>query len=337
MNRRLKLALAVLGLLALTATAAVAASTPSASTGPATSVTSGAAVIHGTVNPGGAKTYYSFQWGPTTAYGSTSKAHSAGSGTKPVSVQLGLHGLNPGTTYHYRIGVLSRLGVAEGPDRTFKTKGNPPALPTTGGVSSVSSNSATVQGLVNPNNVKTTWYVQYGPTTSYGVQTAPQSVPAGSAPVAVIATLPGLQSGAVFHYRFVAVNRGIAQFGADAQFMTYPSPAPVPRISVKTRPRHDGRRPYTFTTSGTVHHPAFIASTYACSQSVRVRYFMGGRRVGQKTTPVQPDCTFTAQASFKRLPKHAKSRPVHLKVVATFLGNGYLATHSAKAGKITEG
>src|SRR5690242_5590837 len=166
MNRRLKLALAVLGLLALTATAAIAASTPSASTGPATSITNSGAVIHGTVNPGGAKTYYDFQWGPTTAYGSTSKAHSVGSGTKPVAVQQALHGLNPGTTYHYRVGVLSRLGIAEGPDRTFRTKGNPPAVPTTGGVTFVSDNSATVQGIVNPNKVKTEWYVQYGPTTS---------------------------------------------------------------------------------------------------------------------------------------------------------------------------
>ncbi|HEY2769809.1 MAG TPA: hypothetical protein VGI87_04545 [Solirubrobacteraceae bacterium] len=337
MNRRVKLALAVLGLLALAATAAVAASTPSAATGPATSITTTSAVIHGTVHPGGAKTYYNFQWGPTTAYGSTSKARSAGSGTNAVPVQLGLHGLHPGTTYHYRIGVLSHLGIAEGPDRTFKTKGNPPAVPTTGGVSSISSNSATVQGLINPNNEQTNWYVQYGPTTAYSARTNAQTLPAGAAPVAVTATLPGLQSGAVFHYRFVAVNRGITQVGNDAQFMTYPNPARVPRISVKTRPGHDGKRPYTFTTTGTVHHPAFIASTYACSQSVRVRYFMGGRRVGQKTTPVQPNCTFSATASFKRLPKHAKSRPVHLKVVATFLGNGYLAEHSAKAGNVTEG
>jgi hypothetical protein len=337
MNRRVKLALAVLGLLALTATAAIAASTPSAATGPATSISNSGAVLHGTVNPGGAKTFYVFQWGPTTAYGSTSKARSAGAGTKPFAVQQSVHGLNPGTTYHYRVGVLSRLGGAEGPDRTFRTKGNPPAVPTTGGVSAISSNSATVQGLINPNNVQTNWYVQYGPTTAYSARTNAQTLPAGATPVAVTATLPGLQSGAVFHYRFVAVNRGITQYGNDAQFMTYPSPARVPRISVKTRPRHDGKRPYTFTTSGTVHHPSFIASTYACTGSVRVRYFMGGRRVGQKTTPVAPDCTFTAQASFKRLPKHAKSRPVHLKVAATYLGNGYLAEHSVKAGKISEG
>lgn len=337
MNRRVKLALAVLGLLALTATVAIAASTPSAATGGATSITNSSAVIHGSVNPGGSKTFYAFHWGPTTSYGFSSKARSAGAGTKSVPVQLKLTGLHPGTTYHYRLGVLSRLGPAEGPDRTFKTTGHPPAVPTTGGVTSISSNSATVQGIINPNNVQTNWYVQYGTTTAYGFQTTPQSLPAGNVPVSVSAALEALQSGKVLHYRFVAVNRGIAQFGNDAMLMTYPQPARVPNISAKTKPGHDAKSPYTFTTTGRIRHPGFIPDLYACTQSVRVRYFLGGRRVGQKTTPVQPDCTFTAKASFKRLPKHAKGRPVHLKVSATFLGNGYLAEHSIKAGQISEG
>lgn len=337
MNRRLKLALAVLGLLALTATGAIAASTPSVATGGATSITTGGALIHGSVNPGGAKTVYVFQWGPTTAYGFGSKGRSAGAGTRSVPIHLDLHGLNPGTTYHYRAVALSKLGSATGPDRTFKTKGNPPAFPTTGGVTAISANSATVQGIINPNNEKTNWYVQYGTTTAYGLQTAVQTLAAGATPVTVAGALSGLQSGKVFHYRFVAVNRGIPEVGSDAMFMTYPKPARVPRIGAKTAPGHDGKRPYTFTTSGRIHHPSFIQSTYACTQSVRVRYFLGGRRVGQKTAPVQADCSFSAKASFKKLPKHVKTRPVHLKVVVTFLGNGYLAEHSVKAGNISEG
>ncbi len=338
MNRRLKLAVvAVLVVACVTAATALAVSTPRASTGGASSITDSSAVLHGTVNPGGAKTGYAFQWGVTTAYGSSSKARSAGKGMKNVPVQLALHGLLPGTTYHFRLAVLSSVGGALGSDHSFITRGHPPAAPTTGGVSSVAANSATITGLVNPNGVVTTWYVEYGVSTAYGLRTPGMSLAAGASPVPVSAALAGLQSGKVFHYRIVAVNRGITEVGNDAAFMTYPNPARVPRITAKTKPAHDGTRPYTFTTSGTIHHPSFIQNLYACTQSVRLRYFMGGRRVGQKTTPVLSNCTFSAKASFKRLPKHAKTRPVHLKVVATFLGNGYLAEHSTKVSKITEG
>jgi hypothetical protein len=337
MNRKVKVALAVAVTLAVSAAGALAVATPSVSTGRATSIAHSGAVIHGTVNPGGDKTVYIFQWGVTTAYGLQSKARSAGRGTKPVAVQLSLGGLLPGTVYHYRIAALSPVGGAIGLDRAFKTRGNPPPMPTTGGVSSISSNTATITGLVNPNHVATSWYVQYGVTTAYGLRTNTFQIPAGPAPVPVSAVLEGLQSGKMFHYRIVAVNRGITEVGNDATFMTYPSPARNPKLSAKTKPRHDGKRPYTFTTSGRVRHPSWIPSTYACTQSVRVRYFLGRRRVGQKTTPVLPNCTYSATASFTRLPKHARHRPVRLRVVARFLGNGYLAADSAKADHISEG
>jgi hypothetical protein len=337
MNRKLKVALAVAATVALSAVGALAAGTPSVSTGGATSITTGGAVVHGTVNPGGAKTGYIFQWGVTTAYGTSSKGRFVGSGTKPVSVHLSLHQLLPGTAYHYRIAALSRVGGAVGPDRTFTTKGHPPPTPVTGGVSSISTNSATVTGLVNPNGVATSWYVQYGLTTLYGLRTSSFQVPPGPTPVPVSALIQGLQSGKVFHYRIVAVNRGITETGNDAAFMTYPNPARNPHISATTRPSHDGTRPYTFTTSGHVHHPSWIPSTYACTQSVRVRYFFGGQRIGQKTAPVLPNCTFRATVSFRHLPRRATSRPVHLNVFVRFLGNGYLASDRANTNHVSEG
>jgi hypothetical protein len=337
MNRRVKLAMAVIGLFGLTAAAAFAAATPAVSTGPASSITDSSAVLHGTVNPGGSKTGYFFQWGVSTAYGSTSKPRVAGSGTKTVPVKLSVHGLLPGTPYHYRVGAFSKIGSALGPDHTFKTKGNPPPTPTTGAVSQVSANSATITGLVNPNHVETRWYVQYGLTTAYGLQTGSQTIPAGATPVPVSAQLQGLQSGTIFHYRIVAVNRGITEAGNDAMFMTYPQPAPSPRLSAKTRPGRDRSRPYEFTTSGRLHHPSSIPSLYACSAQVRVRFFFGNRRIGQKTTSVQADCSFSTQSVFRHLPKHHTGRSARLKVVVRFLGNGYLAAKTASNEHVSEG
>jgi hypothetical protein len=336
MTRKLKLALAVFGVLALSAAVAVGAATPSVSTGEATGVTNNGATLHGTVNPGGEKTGWAFQWGVSTAYGHTTKGRSAGQGTRPQPVHVSLHGLLPGTPYHYRLVAISHLGIANGPDRTFRTKGNPPPTPTTGATASVSKNSATVTGLVDAHNqASTDWYLQYGTTTAYGVQSATQHVQPGTGPVPVSFTIQGLESGTIFHYRIVALNRGISEFGGDAQFMTFPSTKPKPKVTAKTKPGRDRKRPYTFTTSGHISHPSSMPSLYACTQSVRVRIFNGKRKIGQKTVPVLPDCTFSVGTLFKHLPKHHK-KSVRLKVVVRYLGSGYLAQSSA-TGHVTEG
>src|SRR5919109_1392275 len=86
-NRGKERALATATLLSLwvvgqLATPAIAASAPSATTGPALSLTSSSANVTGTVNPNGQSTTYSFQFGTTTAYGAQTNPQSAGSGTQ---------------------------------------------------------------------------------------------------------------------------------------------------------------------------------------------------------------------------------------------------------------
>ena len=72
MHRTIKLLIAVIGVIATVAGAAVAATTPSVSTGKATSIHDVSAVLNGTVNPNGTTSVYHFEWGLTTAYGVTS-------------------------------------------------------------------------------------------------------------------------------------------------------------------------------------------------------------------------------------------------------------------------
>ena len=52
---------------------------------------------------------------------------------------------------------------------------------TTGAVSSVTASSAVVNGTVDPHGSATTWYVEYGLTTSYGTNTSAQSAGSGGA------------------------------------------------------------------------------------------------------------------------------------------------------------
>ena len=103
------------------------------------------------------------------------------------------------------------------------------AAPTaiTGPVGSVGPTSATVSGTVNPGGQATTWYVEYGTSTSYGSQSASASVGSGSANVAVSRSLSGLAAGTTYHYRVVATNGAGTSRGADGIFTTLSAPAVV--------------------------------------------------------------------------------------------------------------
>jgi hypothetical protein len=89
--------------------------------------------IEGTVNPEGAEVEgCRFEYGPTTAYGSSlpcdPEASALGEGTtdEEVSAEVELEGLNPDTTYHYRLVASNLSGTSKGEDRTFTTGPAPP-------------------------------------------------------------------------------------------------------------------------------------------------------------------------------------------------------------------
>src|SRR5580704_365170 len=129
MSRRTKLlgaASLVAVIASLLAATAWAGAPPAVSTGAATSIKDSSASLTGTVNPLGGSTTYYFQYGLTSTYSATTKARSAGHGTKAVAASSSITGLTPGTTYHYRLIATSQFGTSTGVDRTLKTTGHPP-------------------------------------------------------------------------------------------------------------------------------------------------------------------------------------------------------------------
>jgi hypothetical protein len=104
---------------------------------------------------------------------------------------------------------LAALAVALAAPARSHAEGKPtteaPPAVSTGGVSHVTSTSATLRGSVNPHGLATTYYFKYGPTEAYGSQTTPASLPAGkSESVKVGQAVTGLRAG--YHYRLVASN-----------------------------------------------------------------------------------------------------------------------------------
>jgi hypothetical protein len=324
------------GVLAATAIA-LAASSPTVTTGSHSKVTDTSADLHGTVNPNGTDTNYYFQWGLTTAYGVNSTEHSAGAGSKAVSVGTTATDLIPGTAYHYRLVATSGSGVTAGADRTFTTTGNPPPIVSTGPATGVGKNSATLTAVVGPNKQATTWFFQYGTSTAYGSQTIAQVVPAGTTPVTVTVPISGLEAQTIFHYRILAEHTNtVPQGGADGTFMTLPRQRPEPKIKARTTPGKDAHKPFTFTSSGSIHGPSWIPSTYDCVGNVTVRFLLGTRRVGSTLIPLAPNCKFSGQTVFNRIPGH-HGGPVTLTVLVRFAGNGYLTPRRASAETVTLG
>lgn len=183
----------------------------------ANTVTKTAATLTGTVTPDGIATSASFEYGLTTAYGSSTMAQAVGSGTTPVNVQAIVSGLAANTTYHFRVLSTSAAGTVFGADVAFTTDFDPPIIATLL-PNNVTMTEATLNARVNPNAAETTVFFQYGATTDYGNVTSSIGVPAGTGEVDVPTTITDLQPGVRYHYRAAAVNPKGTRFGGDATF-----------------------------------------------------------------------------------------------------------------------
>jgi hypothetical protein len=324
MRRIAKLSAVVLAVSAVVSGVALAASSPTVTTGSSSNATNTSVVLHAIVNPNGSSAGYQFNYGPTSAYGLSTTTRSAGGGSKPVSVQTTLTGLTPGTVYDYRVVALNKSGAGIGANLTFKTTGAPPAGVVTGPAAAVGKSIATLTGDIDPEGAVTTWVFQYGLSTNYGAQTNPPlSLAATTTPVAVSLPLAGLEPGTVFHFRLVAFHGStVVSAGADQTFLTEPAIRPHPRLRASTKPGRASQKPYVFTTTAQLSGPSFIPAALGCVGDATIRYFDGKRQVGSTSAVVQPDCTFSAQVSFRRLIGHRRAA---LKVEIQFDGNGYFA------------
>lgn len=210
---------------ALTSAGAAVAATPSAITGPVTAVGPTTATATGTVNPNGQATTWYVEYGTSTSYGTKTANVNAGSGTANTAVSASLTGLTAGTTYHYRVVATNSSGTARGSDGIFTTSAGPVAV--TGSATSVTTTSATLNGTVDPNGQATSWYFEYGTSTSYGSKTAEKSAGSGTSTTGVAAPVSGLTRGRLYHYRLVATSDAGTSRGADQTFSTVTSPTVV--------------------------------------------------------------------------------------------------------------
>jgi hypothetical protein len=195
---------------------------PSLTIGDAQSITRTTATLPGTVNPEGLETSYYYQYGTTTSYGGNApsiQGVSAGSGLAAVPAPIGIGGLVPATTYHYRLVATSADGTTASPDMTFTTAPPTPPTVSTGAASNITLTTATVAGTINPEGLETSYELDLGSDTTYGTSIYGE---AGSANTSTQVTvgLQNLAPGSTYHYRIVAINSDGRTYGADRTFTT---------------------------------------------------------------------------------------------------------------------
>ena len=79
----------------------------------------------------------------------------------------------------------------------------------------VTSFGATLRGIANPENAKTTAWFEWGVSTNYGNVTSSQALGSGNENVTFSQALSGLTAGALYHYRAVASNSLGVSLGGD--------------------------------------------------------------------------------------------------------------------------
>jgi len=212
MTRGVVVALMLLAILPASAVAAP----PAVTTKAATETWGASSNLHGLVNPTSLATTYWFEYGLTVAYGSKTAATSAGSGFLPVEQSERITGLSPSAFYHYRMVAKNASGTTNGSNGIFFT--SPSAV--TEKATNVYARDATLDGTINPEGIKTTYWFEYGPTTSYGSKTSESTLGGGTTPTKVSAALSGISAGTTYHFRMAMSNAYGTQKGADNNFST---------------------------------------------------------------------------------------------------------------------
>ncbi|RJR18449.1 MAG: fibronectin type III domain-containing protein, partial [Desulfobacteraceae bacterium] len=150
----------------------------------------------------------------------------AGSGTIDISVSASVSGLQPETLYHFRLVASNAAGTSNGDDKTFATVVPPTVrtIPATeiksSSASGVTFSSAKLNAVINPNGSITSYYFEYGTSSSFGLKTP--AVQAGNNPgeTQVYSLVTGLTPNAVYYFRVVAYNSGGTSYGETMSFST---------------------------------------------------------------------------------------------------------------------
>jgi DNA-binding beta-propeller fold protein YncE len=176
-------------------------------------ITPASATLNGDVDPEneGSVSSCRFEYGNTESYGSTAPCSPASeSGGSPVAVTASLAGLQPDTTYYYRLAATNNSGTNVTQAQEFTAAG--PGIREES-AEKVLSTSAMLLAQIDPNGADTTYHFEYD-TSEYGsssphgtsLPTPNADLGSGASAVPVSVQLSELQPGTSYYYRVVATS-----------------------------------------------------------------------------------------------------------------------------------
>jgi multidrug efflux pump subunit AcrA (membrane-fusion protein) len=148
-----------------------------------------------------------------TGAGSASNGSSSGNTTSPTAVTSDIG---------------NNLSLPPTPSSTSAPTVN------TGAATALMTTSTSLNGTVNPNGVSTSYYFEYGTSTSYGSNTNTVSVGSGKSNINVSSSVGGLSPATTYIYRLVASNSLGTSYSSPQYFTTATSSCTVDQQNIAT-------------------------------------------------------------------------------------------------------
>jgi len=189
---------------------------------PETEASGEGATLRGLVVANGSATTYQFEFGTSSGSYTTTVPVPAGSVEASFGgmVSYKISGLTPLAKYFYRITATNAAGKSVAVNEaSFVSPGKPEVSPSE--ATKPWLTETTVDATVEPHGLATSYYVEYGTTTSYGSKTATKELGAGVTSSPVSFTITGLAPGTLYHYRWVATNAAGTKTSSDQTASTY--------------------------------------------------------------------------------------------------------------------
>jgi hypothetical protein len=216
---------------------------PETSTCAASEIAGTSARLCGEVNPDGVQAKAFFQYGPSSALGSSTATVFEGSGEAFAPISTQLTGLVPNQAYQYRIAAEAQADgeklQGHGENISFHTAVLAPQIPGQPNASFVGTQSAVLNALINPEHTATRYHYEYGacPTLAgcTSVHSTPEETSAVNGATGFTAELSALAPSTTYSYRLVASNEfeeepgktvGGPATGQEGSFTTAAAPIP---------------------------------------------------------------------------------------------------------------
>lgn len=200
---------------------------PAVTTGVASGVSSSGATLNGQVNPNGSATNGWFDWSTNSNLSGAAQTpqQPVGSDNLSHAITFNLTGLQLGTLYFFRAVASNSGGTNRGSIQSFTTLTQAPTVqtqPATG----ITSNSATLNGIVNPNGLGTDAWFRWGTVTDLSTfnDTLRAQLPGDNTNHAISNSVTGLLPSTTYFFRVVAFNGSTTVQSNILSFTTGPAP-----------------------------------------------------------------------------------------------------------------